>query len=171
MEPRDVAAEPQVDPALAPTDADDATPGHAAVGRLAAAGLVVFFAWVAYTSYGIGFGSLARPGPGLWPMLVSLACAALSLVLVVRGMVWSGPELGTYRWSATTMVALIGYAVLMPVTGYVVATALLCVVITRVVGGSSWRTTAVTAILTPIGATLIFNQLLGVPAIGPSFFS
>src|SRR3954447_16762326 len=39
----------------------------------------------AILSYGYGLGSLHRPGPGLWPFIISTVVAVLALVLLAVG--------------------------------------------------------------------------------------
>lgn len=149
---------------------EEQSPANSAGGRVSAVVLVLLFAGGAYEAYSMGIGSPANPGPGLWPMFVSSIGAILSIVLAIHGTSWLPSESGTYRWSIIMALAICGYMIALPWFGFLVATTLLCLLVTRVLGGARWITAIATAVLAPILSYLVFNQVLGVPAIGPSLF-
>lgn len=162
--------EPAVSKNSAEEEEEEQPPANPVVGRVCAVVLLLLFAGGVYEAYSLGVGSPANPGPGLWPMFISSIGAALSVVLVIRGTSWLSSELGTYRWSLIMALAIGGYMIALPLLGFLVATALLCLLVTRVLGGAGWITTIATAVLAPVLSYVVFNQLLGVPAIEPSLF-
>ncbi|WP_460750849.1 tripartite tricarboxylate transporter TctB family protein [Nocardiopsis oceani] len=149
---------------------EERPPSSSVAGRISAVVLVLLFAGASYEAYSLGIGSPDNPGPGLWPFFVSSIAVVLSLVLVVRGTSWNPSEAGTYKWSGILALAICGYMLMLPVLGFLGSTALLCLVVTRVLGGASWVTTIATSVTAPLLSYLIFNQMLGVPAIGPVVF-
>lgn len=149
---------------------DEPSTANSLAGRIAAVVLVMLFAGATYEAYSLGVGTAANPGPGLWPMFVSGIGVVISLVLAIRGASWQPSEIGTYRWSMIMALAICGYMVALPLLGFLVATALLCLVVTRVVGRAGWVTTIATTVLAPVLSYIVFNHMLGVPAIGPSVF-
>ena len=80
----DILAELQAE--VAQELADDRPPaGGAAYQIISAVVVLVLGAVAAVLAYGYGLGSLRRPGPGLWPFVVSIAITALAVTLLVVG--------------------------------------------------------------------------------------
>ena len=119
----------------------------------------------AWLAYGYGLGTLRRPGPGLWPFIVSCLIVVLAVVL------WSSAATSTTRRSsrgracsspvgAATFVAL-GF--LLPVIGFEIPAVLLGIVWLRFLGGESWRSTIVISVLTTAAFYGLFLYALSVP--------
>jgi putative tricarboxylic transport membrane protein len=115
-------------------------PAYQVVGALVA---LVFGLGGAALSLGYGLGSLRRPGPGLWPFVVSVLITALAVALLVVGRRLTDSELFT-RSSLLPVVGVLTFlalGALMPVMGFEIPSVLLCMVWLRFLGGESWRST------------------------------
>ena len=114
-------------------------------------------------------GTMAQPGPGLYPLLVGglLAFSALGVGLeaahgrLPRSVPW--PE-GTARWRVSAVVvATLGYILLLPYTGHPLAAALVTLVTLQVMGLPSWPLKVTISLLVASGSHYVFAVLLGVP--------
>jgi putative tricarboxylic transport membrane protein len=98
---------------------------------------------IAYISWGYGFGSMARPGPGLYPFFVGTAIAVFAGVLVgARVKVAPGEERldKTQRRTLAWMAAIFSLWVLaMPLLGYVLVTGLATLAFCRTMQLEGWR--------------------------------
>lgn len=119
----------------------------------------------AVLAYGYGLGSLRRPGPGLWPFLVSTLIIVLSVVLLVIGRKLTDSE----KFSRSSVLPLVGlgtcvaFAFLLPVIGFEIPALLLCAVWLRFLGGESWRSTVVVSVGTVAAFYALFLYGLGIP--------
>ena len=116
-------------------------------------------------AYGYGLGSLREPGPGLWPFVVSVLIAALSVILLVVGRGLTDSEAFT-RSSALPVIGAItfvAFGLLMPLTGFEIPALALCVVWLRFLGGESWRNTVVIGVLTTAAFYFLFLYGLRIP--------
>jgi hypothetical protein len=120
---------------------------------------------VAYVSWGYGFGSLSRPGPGLYPFFVGIAIAFAAFVALAgtfrrreRGL----PVLD--RESAKTfaiMTATFCFWILaMPVLGYVAVTLVATFVFAKAVRLEGWRKPLAVAVGTALFIYLLFDVWL-----------
>ena len=119
----------------------------------------------AVLAYGYGLGSLREPGPGLWPFVVSVVIAALSLILLVTGRGLDDSEAFT-RSSALPLVGVItfiAFGLLMPLIGFEIPALVLCVIWLRFLGGETWRNTIVISVLTTAAFYLLFLYGLRIP--------
>jgi hypothetical protein len=133
-------------------------PAYQTVGALVALAVGLGGAVLAY---GYGLGSLNKPGPGLWPFVVSVVIAALSAILLVVGRGLGDSEAFT-RSSALPVIGAItfvAFGLLLPVTGFEIPALAMCVIWLRFLGGESWRNTLVISVLTT--ATFYFLFLYG----------
>ena len=104
----------------------------------------------AVLSAGYGLGSLSEPGPGLWPFVVSVLIATMSVVLLVVGRGLTDAEAFT-RSSVLPVVGVVtfvAFGLLMPVTGFEIPALALCVIWLKFLGGESWRNTLVISVVT-----------------------
>lgn len=116
-------------------------------------------------AYGYGLGSLHKPGPGLWPFVVSVVVAALSVILLVVGRGLTDSEAFT-RSSALPVigaVTFVAFGLLLPLTGFEIPALALCVIWLRFLGGESWRNTLVISVLTTATFYLLFLYGLRIP--------
>lgn len=137
--------------------------GNVAIGRICAAVLAVVIGLAVFQSFDLGIGDLRNPGPGLWPMFISVVTLALTVVLLIMGAAWAETPQGGRRWVLGSIAALVVYSLLLPLFGFVIATIPLAFYFTKVIGGAGWITSVVTAIASPIAAFYVFDELLGVP--------
>lgn len=137
-------------------------PGYQVVGALVA--LAVGLAGAAL-AHGYGLGSLRRPGPGLWPFVVSVLVVVLSLVLLAIGRGLTDSE----RFTRSSLLPIAGIATFvglgaaMPVIGFEIPSVLLCVVWLRFLGGESWRSTIVVSLVTVAAFYALFLYGLRIP--------
>ena len=112
--------------------------GAATLCDLALAALGLGVAWIAWN---YGFGSLARPGPGLYPFFVGTAITVFALRLLVTD--WRCPAPPLLDRSALRTVILIAltcslWIVAMPLLGYVVVTLLACFAFCKILKLEGW---------------------------------
>jgi hypothetical protein len=116
-------------------------------------------------AYGYGLGSLHEPGPGLWPFVVSVVIATLSLVLLVvgRGLDDSEKFTRSSGLAAVGAVTFVAFGLLMPLTGFEIPALALCVIWLRFLGSESWRNTVVISVLTTAVFYFLFLYGLRIP--------
>jgi hypothetical protein len=137
-------------------------PAYQVVGALVALAVGIGGAVLAY---GYGLGSLRRPGPGLWPFVVSVVIAILAVVLLATGRRLADSEAFT-RASALPAIGIVTFAglgALMPVVGFEIPSLLLCAVWLRFLGGESWRSTIVVSVGTVAAFYFLFLYGLRIP--------
>jgi putative tricarboxylic transport membrane protein len=118
----------------------------------------------AILSWRLGVGDLADPGPGLWPLVVSVAMVVIAAVLVVRSRPTGGEE-RFGRGAVIVVVAagsLIGYALLFERVGFEIPTVALLVLWLKVLGRESWRMTVAVSLGVSVALYLLFITGLGV---------
>ena len=119
----------------------------------------------AVLAQGYGLGSLSRPGPGLWPMVVSVVIVVLSLALLLVGRGLDDSE----QFSRASVLPLVGVATfialafLIPTLGFELPALGLCVVWLRFLGGESWRSTIVVSLGTVAAFYALFLYGLRIP--------
>jgi putative tricarboxylic transport membrane protein len=119
----------------------------------------------AVLAYGYGLGSLREPGPGLWPFIISVVIAVLSVALLVIGRRLTDSERFT-RSSLQPVVGTVTFvvlALLMPMTGFEIPSVALCIVWLRFLGGETWRSTIVTSLVTTAVFYVLFLYGLRIP--------
>jgi len=119
----------------------------------------------AVLAYGYGLGSLREPGPGLWPFIVSVVIATLSVVLLVVGRGLTDSEAFT-RSSALPVIGVVtfvAFGLLMPLTGFEIPALALCAIWLRFLGGEGWRNTIVISVVTTAVFYFLFLYGLRIP--------
>jgi putative tricarboxylic transport membrane protein len=134
-----------------------------ALAVLTASGVYLASAWP------LPQGTLARPGPGFYPLAVALLGTIVALVWAIsafRGApamssvsMLEGPS--RTRVGATAAL-LVGFCLLLPWTGYVVASLLFTGLMLRGLG-AAWRSSVVIGLGTAAVSYYVFATLLGVP--------
>jgi putative tricarboxylic transport membrane protein len=119
----------------------------------------------AVLAYGYGLGSLGEPGPGMWPFIVSVVIATLSVLLLVvgRGLTDSEAFTQSSALPAIGVVTFVAFGLLMPLTGFEIPALALCVIWLRFLGGESWRNTIVISVLTTAVFYFLFLYGLRIP--------
>jgi len=126
-----------------------------------------------YMSLALPRGTLAEPGPGVFPLLVGALMSASSIACLVLAIVERTPlEFGLLKDAArpaVLVVALAAFLVLLPRVGFILPSLLLQVVTLQVFGMRGvWRRLAVAAVITA-AAVLLFETLLGVQFPAPTW--
>jgi putative tricarboxylic transport membrane protein len=137
-------------------------PRYQVVGALVGIAVGIGAATLAF-SYGLG--SLREPGPGLWPFIVSVLIAVLSVSLLIVGRGLTDSEAFTRSsWLPLAgIVTFVAFGFLLPLTGFEIPALLLCVIWLRFLGGESWRNTAVISVVTVAVFYLLFLYGLQIP--------
>ena len=119
---------------------------------------------IAYVSWGYGFGSLERPGPGLYPFFVGSAIALIS-ALLLGSLLTSPPRRpplpeGGARTLAFMIVIFCFWIVAMPLLGYVAVTALAAYAFCKTLRLAGWRKPLAVAGGTAAFIWLLFDKWL-----------
>lgn len=119
---------------------------------------------IAYISWGYGFGSLARPGPGLYPFFVGLAIAGCAATLLALNAISPPVHPALDRSGARKLVLMVaafcGWVLAMPLLGYVVVTALAAYGFAKVIGLEGWKKPLAVALGTALFIYLLFDLWL-----------
>jgi putative tricarboxylic transport membrane protein len=112
----------------------------------------------------LGLGVATRPGPGLWPFMVSAFTAAVAAVLLFVD------DPSTHeRWTSRSLRIAVGLGMLaafiaaFSVIGFVLPAMLLMLFWLRVFADEPWRLVVPVALGTAVGLYLVFVVALGVP--------
>jgi hypothetical protein len=122
---------------------------------------------------GFGLGTLAEPGAGFFPFWGGVLIAACSAAIVMNALMrlragWREavmpppPAVPNWPKAVLCVIALLAYAVLLPLTGFTISTFLTMLALSRFDPRTSWRGSAAIAGLGAAGFWLLFVRLLGV---------
>ncbi len=116
-------------------------------------------------SWALGPGTPADPGSGTWPLLVSVAIAALGVVLLGLARRTADTEVfSASSWKVLAGIAtMVGFVAVVGVIGFEIPSALLAFVWLRFLGGESWRLSAIASVLIVVAFYTVFVGLLAVP--------
>ena len=139
-------------------------------GRTWALGFLVTAGAYLAASLDFPVGSVAKPGPGFFPVGVGvflcLAAAALT-VGVLRGsravLAVAAPPADARARVAAAVVGLVGFCLLLPWLGYLGTAFLFVALLLRRLGDGSWTGVLITAALSALLSHYLFGVLLGVP--------
>jgi putative tricarboxylic transport membrane protein len=135
--------------------------------RLPSAVLLAFGLVALEEARRLRFGSIARPGPGFFPVVLaaafSLVCLAL-LVGAIRGRGEEAPAAAPLGWPkiAAAMAALFVYALVLEVVGFVAATFALLLFFFRALERQRWPLALAGSLVTALLTYLIFKVWLHV---------
>lgn len=117
---------------------------------------------IAYLSWGYGFGSLARPGPGLYPFFLGVAIVACAVAIMVSPESRDEPlfENGGARTFVLMSATFCLWIVAMPLLGYVVVTLLATCAFAKALGLEGWRKPLAIAGGTALFVYLLFDKWL-----------
>ncbi len=132
-------------------------------------GLFALSAFYLTNAIGISRGTLARPGPGIFPLIVGILLTALALVIALRGT--PSGEGGDNRFprggDARRVLGVIGslafYVVALPVLGHPVSSGVFFAATLMVMGVGSWKLGAVGGVLAAMLSWYLFAVLFQVP--------
>jgi|SRR6476620_2345992 len=126
--------------------------------------LLVSGGLIAYVSWGYGFGSMSRPGPGLYPFFVGIAIAVAALFTLVGTLRSSDAhpvlDSGGRRTFAIMTATFCFWILAMPVLGYVVVTLISTFVFAKAVRLEGWRKPLAVAVGTSAFIWLLFDVWL-----------
>lgn len=139
-----------------------------AIFRLAVAGLVLSGLYLLEaTRY--SFGTLAQPGPGVFPLMVSgillLGFAGMGIeALASASKAKVGWPAGTARRRvAAIALSCVAYAFLLPYAGHLIAGSLLALAVLHVMALRSWTVKLILSAGIGVGSYVLFGVVLGVP--------
>ena len=119
---------------------------------------------IVYVSVGYGFGSLARPGPGLYPAFIGTAIAGFAIALLgaefrVRS---SAPSLDAEGSVTLALMSAIFclWVLAMPLLGYVAVTLLATYAFCKVMKLEGWRAPLALSAATTLFIYLLFDYWL-----------
>jgi putative tricarboxylic transport membrane protein len=138
--------------------------GAWALGFLVAAG--------AYLAASLDFpvGSVAKPGPGFFPIGVGVFLCVAAAALTVTA--WRGsravlavaaPPPDARKRVVAAVVGLVGFCLLLPWLGYPACAFLFVALLLRRLGDGSWTAVVITSALSALLSHYLFGVLLGVP--------
>jgi putative tricarboxylic transport membrane protein len=136
------------------------------LGNALTAGAVVALGVAAVVgSWALGVGSARAPGPGTWPLLVSVVLVVLGVALLAGARRTSDAErFSPASWLVLAGLAtMVGFVAVIEVIGFEVPAALLCFVWLRFLGRESWRTSVITSLAVVAAFYLVFVAALAVP--------
>jgi hypothetical protein len=140
-------------------------PAGPATNVVVAAAVVALGAAALAGSFALGAGTARNPGPGTWPLVISVTMIVLGLALLPVARRTADAE----RFTRASLQVLVGvltmvvFVVLLPVIGFEIPAALLAFVWLRFLGGESWRSSIVTSLAAVVGFYLVFVAALSVP--------
>lgn len=113
----------------------------------------------------LGFGTLSRPGAGAWPAIISTLLLGLGIVIVLSARRYTDAEKLTSNAIAVGVgaVSLAVAVQLMPLIGFEIPSALLCIFWMSVLGKEKYVLSVPLSVVAVVGFYLIFVSALGVP--------
>jgi putative tricarboxylic transport membrane protein len=132
---------------------------QARAGALTALAVGGLAGWQAHR---LGVGSLTAPGPGLWPLIVSVILVLTGAAVALH----PGDDaevIGREAWIVVLgCLSLVAYTLLFEVVGFEIPTIALLVFWLKVLGGDTWRTAVTVAVGATAAVYLVFIFALGV---------
>ena len=129
--------------------------------------LAAIAAYVAMSSRSLGIWSDGGPGPGFFPLVLSIALLVLCVVWFLQTRVEAEPSAASEstlgRQAAITTVSLVLLAAVLDLIGFQLAMFLFLLFHLRVLGRVRWVTSLVVALVGSVGAFHLFSDLLLVP--------
>ncbi|OLF09940.1 tripartite tricarboxylate transporter TctB family protein [Actinophytocola xanthii] len=140
-------------------------PAGPLANALTAGAVVVLGVAAVLGSWSLGVGSASTPGPGTWPLLVSLALVVLGVALLAGARRASDAErFSRSSWLVLAGIAtMVGFVAVIEVVGFEIPAALLCFVWLRFLGRESWRTSVLTSLGVVVAFYAVFVAALAVP--------
>ena len=127
--------------------------------------LLVFLAGVAICviAWGYGFGSLAQPGPGLYPFFVGVAIAVFALILLVSEWRAGGGRAAFDDEGARTLglmaLTFCFWVIAMPLLGYVLVTLAATYAFCKIMRLEGWRKPLALSAGTALFIYVLFDHL------------
>ena len=139
----------------------------ALVGEVLFGCVILAFGIVALTgSVQLGFGSLSRPGAGLFPFFAGLMIVIAAPIAIVNSIVGRGSESefilkkGAFTTVAGMIVVFTGWILAMPTLGYVVLTFAAVLALAKLLGLEGWLKPLALSAATSLATYILFDRLL-----------
>ncbi len=135
---------------------------------IGAAGLIWSIIYLVVT-VGYSRGTMASPGPGLYPLFIGvfLFVASAGTVLGIRSKAAQGQvdwPRGRGLWRVVSITAAgVMYVVLLPYSGHGIAAVVVTLIALQAMGGLGWPLKIGLTIAIALGSYYLFNVLLNVP--------
>ncbi|MDQ0821241.1 hypothetical protein QFZ79_003615 [Arthrobacter sp. V4I6] len=146
---------------------DEERPPHAGPLANVAAGVATASLGIAGValSVSMGIGTPERPEAGMWPLIISAVMAVLSVALLLFGRKALDAEaFSSSSWQVAAGVGtLIGFVLVIGVTGFEIPTLLLTFFWLRFLGKETWRMSTLLSVIVTGAFYLIFVVALSVP--------
>ncbi|GAA1725309.1 tripartite tricarboxylate transporter TctB family protein [Aeromicrobium alkaliterrae] len=152
-------AEPESVEELVAQWEDEKPPAAGPVTNIATGALVALLGVAGVIgSRSLGLGSASQPGPGTWPLVISVGLILLGLLLVVRARTAGfGEKFSVDSWRvASGLASMIAFTLLIGNIGFEIPAALLAFFWLKVLGNEGWRSSLIGAVLMPVVFYLIF---------------
>lgn len=144
---------------------EEAPRGGVLTARLGALVPLIVGVFGVAVSAGLGIGSPQAPGPGLWPLVISLVMIVASVISLLKAKQDNDVE-AFDRGTATvafSVVSLLVYATLLPMIGFEFPTMLLLIFWIKILGKESWRSAILVSLVATVAVYALFILLLTVP--------
>jgi hypothetical protein len=134
-------------------------------GVLTAAAIVLLGVAALIGSSSLGTGSASEPGPGTWPMIISIMLIVLGGVLLAFARRSTDAEkFSKGSWLVLAgLASMVGFVLVIEVVGFEIPAVLLCFVWLRFLGREGWRMSVITSLAVVAGFYLVFVAALSVP--------
>lgn len=132
---------------------------HVATGGIP----LLFGVAAAWASLQLPVGSLTKPGPGMWPLVVSVVLIAGALLVLVGTETEQEPFSRQSLSIVAALVLLALFTTLFSLVGFVLPATLMLAVWLRYISKESWKVTLATTIPVVVVLYVLFSFLLGVP--------
>lgn len=134
-----------------------------AIGDRIAGGVLALLAIAAWWHAGTFVAPFRQTvGPSMFPQLISAPLAALSLYLLFRpGINERWPQYAALLRQIALVVLLVGYATVLDELGFLIATMMATVVLTRLFG-ANWKQAVVSSTVLTIALYALFEIALGI---------
>ncbi len=139
----------------------------ALVGEVLFGCVILAFGIVALAgSVQLGFGSLSRPGAGLFPLFAGLMIVIAAPIAIVNSIIGRGSESefilkkDGFRTLAGLIAVFAGWILAMPPLGYVVVTFAAVLALARLLGLEGWLKPLALSAATSLATYILFDRLL-----------
>lgn len=135
--------------------------------RVSGTALLAFALAVAWEAAKLPFGSIHMPDAGFFPLSLAVALAVLSASILARTWLPEAAGAAMPSWHGAGRVtiaaaAMAAYVVAIEWLGYLLATALVMLVLLRGIERLRWKTSIVVTVVSVVGSYALFRRL-GVP--------
>jgi putative tricarboxylic transport membrane protein len=128
---------------------------------------LLFAIFMGIQSYGLGLGTLHKPGPGFLFFWTSIALGGLSLVVLIRALIDRRPgEQGNIfdrqnlGKTVLVLVSVFVYAILMESIGFILVTLMLFLFLLGIIEKKKWSLTIFISVAVTVVSYLIFEVWL-----------